>query len=45
VEKGIYQPENYSNEFDQIIAMDLDGAKKSKGTGNIDARNILRPKF
>jgi len=25
--------------------MDLDGTKKSKGTGNLDARNIVRPKF
>ena len=45
VQKGIYQPENYSTEMDQFIAMDLNGSKQSKGSGNVDARNLVRPKF
>ena len=45
VQKGIYQPENYSLELDQSIAMDLNGSKQSRGVGNVDSRNTVRPKF
>lgn len=45
VEKGIYQPENYCPEKDSIIAMDLDGSKFNRGTGNVDSRNKTRPRF
>ena len=31
--------------MDKHIALDLLGNKESKGTGNIDKRGIIRPKF
>lgn len=45
VQRGIYQPENYNVELDKSIAMDLNGRKESRGSGNVDSRKIVRPKF
>jgi len=46
IQKGIYQPENYCTQQDKMIALDLNGDNKSKGSGlNIDIRNKERPRF
>ena len=45
VQKGIYQPENYSTGMDKRIAMDFNGMNLSRGVGSVDSRNVVRPKF